>query len=384
MNEVVMLLSNAFKPDPRVLKEAEILQQNGFNLTILCWDRQAELVAEDILPSGVKIIRIQNIPSTYGIGIRQLWRIPKFWMAVQRHLKQIRPCIVHCHDFDTLPAGLWFGKTHRLPVIYDAHEYYAELVKPRLTGIIGWLVFSLIKLCEQIGVRFSNAVVTVDQTLAAIYQKYNHNVLILGHFPEIKMALQSNPVFVRSDLTLIYAGRLSTDRGILLYADMVRKLQEKGIPAQLLLAGVFTPESERAAFYVYAKDISNSVKYLGWISYDQISEIYHSADIGLAVLLPESRYVAATPVKLFEYMASGLPVIASNFPSIAEIVNDASCGLLIDPLGGLAEAINSIELWWQSKVIPQTLGENGRRAILSKYNWENYSNCLVELYQELI
>jgi glycosyltransferase involved in cell wall biosynthesis len=384
MHDVVMLLSNAFKPDPRVLKEAEILQRNGFNITILCWDRQSELPADEILPSGVKIIRIQNIPSTYGIGIRQLLRIPKFWISVQQHLKQIKPSIIHCHDFDTLPVGLWIGKTHRVPVIYDAHEYYAELVKPRLTGISGWLVFTLINFCEQIGVHLSNAVVTVDQTLAAIYKKNNHNVVILGHFPEIKMALHSNPVFNRSELSLIYAGRLSADRGILLYADMVRKLQEKGIPTQLFLAGVFIPESEKTSFYGYAKDISNSVKYLGWISYDQISEVYHNADIGLAVLMPEPRYVAATPVKLFEYMASGLPVIASNFPSIAEIVNDARCGLLIDPIGGLTEAINSIEHWWESKVIPQTLGENGRRAILSKYNWENYSNCLIELYQDLV
>ena len=88
---------------------------------------------------------------------------------------------------------------------------------------------------------------------------------------------------------------------------------------------------KRLRFNDYAKDIIKSIDYLGWISYDQMPLIYREADIGLAILLPEPRYVAATPVKLFEYMASGLPVIASNFPSIAEIVNEANCGLLIDP-----------------------------------------------------
>jgi len=383
MLNTVMLLSNSFKPDSRVLKEAESLQNNGFNLTILCWDRHAELIPEETLPSGIKIIRIQNIPSSYGIGSRQLFRIPKFWLAVQPYLKTINPHIIHCHDFDTLPAGLWFGLFHHIPVIYDAHEYYAELVKPRLHGIMGWLLYRIIKLGEQIGVHFSRAVVTVDDTLATIYQKQNRNVIILGHYPEIKMAGQKNPVFSRPYLTLIYAGRLSGDRGILLYVDMVQKLQEKGIPTRLILAGIFTPESEKLKFNVYAKDVISSINYIGWIPYEKIPQVYRDADIGLAVLLPEPRYVAATPIKLFEYMACGLPVIASDFPSISAIVDDAKCGLLVDPRADLSETIKTIEFWWQNSAIPQSLGEGGRKAILLKFNWENQSNCLVKLYRDL-
>jgi glycosyltransferase involved in cell wall biosynthesis len=383
MPNIVMLLSNSFRPDPRVLKEAEILQSNGYNLSILCWDRRADLVPIEILPSGIKIIRIQNIYSGYGIGIRQLFRIPKFWSAVQGYLKKINPHIIHCHDFDTLPAGLWFGLFHHKPIIYDAHEYYAELVKPRLKGLVGWILSNLIKLGEQLGTYYSSAVVTVDETLAIIYRKRNHNVIILGHYPEKKIALQRNPVFIKPYLTLIYAGRLSVDRGLLFYADMVQILQEKSIPTRLLLAGTFTPESEKNKFFDYAKVIISSITYLGWVTYEDLSHTYHEADIGLAILSPEPRYVAAIPIKLFEYMASGLPVIASNFPSIAAIVNDANCGLLVNPQSDLAEAIKTIEFWWQNKAVPQTLGENGRKAILSKYNWENQTNCLIELYRNL-
>ncbi len=383
MQNVVMLLSNSFRPDPRVLKEATILQKNGFMITILCWDRLATLKPEEILQSGVKVIRIQNIHSSYGIGIRQLLRLPRFWLAVQRYLIIVKPEIIHCHDFDTLPAGLWYGLFHRIPIIYDAHEYYAQLVKPRLKGLTGWILYSLIKIGEILGARLSRAVVTVDDSLAAIYRKQNRKVIILGHYPESKMALQSNLVFTRPYLVLMYAGRLSSDRGILLYADILRKLINKGVPARLVLAGVFTPESEKARFNDYAKDIIKSIDYLGWISYDQMPLIYRESDIGLAILLPEPRYVAATPVKLFEYMASGLPVIASNFPSIAEIVKEANCGLLIDPVGDLTETINTILLWWQNKSTPQTLGENGRNAILSKFTWENNSLGLIELYRQL-
>ena len=383
MPHIVMLLSNAFRPDPRVLKEANSLSAEGFNLTILCWDRQGQLQAEELLPSGVKVIRIQKIRSGYGVGGKQLLRMPVFWKAIQHYLRVIKPDIIHCHDFDTLPAGLLYGLFHRIPVIYDAHEYYAELIKPRLRGMMGWFIPKLVYLLERIGAQYVNAVVTVDNTLGEIYRKYNHNVIILGHYPIKSMAMRSNPVFSRSDLTLIYTGRISIDRGILVYCTILRKLLEGGIPTRLMLAGAFTPENEQEIFIQNAKDVQNFIDYLGWIPYEKISDILNSADIGLAVLMPEPRYVAATPVKLFEYMASGLPVIASNFPAISHIVNDANCGLLIDPLADISSTVNSIKNWYENKSIPITLGENGRQVIISKYNWENQITPLINFYNTI-
>jgi glycosyltransferase involved in cell wall biosynthesis len=382
MTNVVMLLSNAFRPDPRVLKEAESLSNSGFNLTILCWDRQAELRSDDCLPSGVKIIRIQNIRSSYGIGIRQLLRLPLFWLSAQRYLRIIHPNIIHCHDFDTLPAGLLFGFFHHIPVIYDAHEYYVELIQPRLKGVGGWIIRNIVRLLEVFGAHLAKAVVTVDKTLAARYLKRNRNVIILGHYPPVKMAFVSNPVFTRSEIKMIYTGRLSTDRGVLVYDALLKKLLEIGIPARLILAGTFTPEGEKTIFFEHAKDMLGSIDFLGWIPYEKMPEIYLTADIGLAFLMPIPRYVAATPVKLFEYMAGGLPVIASNFPSIKEIVDDARCGCLIDPLVDISPIVNIISNWYRDKTVPQIMGENGRQAILSKYNWENQINHLINLYRK--
>jgi glycosyltransferase involved in cell wall biosynthesis len=378
-----MLLSNAFRPDPRVLKEAESLCGQGHNLAIICWDRKKELKSEELLPSGVKIIRIQNIRSDYGTGIRQLLRVPYFWWAIKHNLRELNPDIIHCHDFDTLPAGLLYGFFQRIPVIYDAHEYYAELIKPRLKGIIGWFIRKLVDLFEGIGAHYVNAVVTVDTILAEIYRKYNNNVIILGHYPIKSMAMRSNPVFSRSVLTLIYSGRLSIDRGILIYSAILRKLLEVGIPTRLKLAGTFTPENEQEIFFENAKDVKDFIDYLGWTPYEKISENYHSADIGLAILLPEPRYVAATPVKLFEYMASGLPVIASNFPAISHIVNDANCGLLVEPMADITSTVKNIKTWYENKTIPKILGENGRQAIISKYNWENQIASLIDFYNTL-
>jgi glycosyltransferase involved in cell wall biosynthesis len=381
---IVMLLSNPFRPDPRVLKEALSLSETGYDINIICWDRLAELPSEQILPSGINIIRIQNIRSAYGIGIQQILTIFRFWIAAYQLLAKLHPDLIHCHDFDTLPAGLAYGKIHHIPVIYDAHEYYAEFVKPRLNGFVGILIYSIISTIERICAKISDAVITVDETLADNYKRLNQRVLVLGHFPQRTFAEIPNPIFTRPVLTMLYAGRISIDRGALLYIDILNFLLDLNIPARLVFAGAITPATDEKLIFQHALGLENFIVFTGWIPYNQMQDIYHSADIGLSILQPLPRYVAALPVKLFEYMACGLPIIACNFSAISNIVNEENCGILVDPTSQPLEIARFIKDWWNETSIPCLLGENGRQAILSKYNWENQFRKLLELYKNLL
>jgi glycosyltransferase involved in cell wall biosynthesis len=384
VSHIVMLLSNAFRPDPRVLKEANSLAAAGYQVTIICWDRSAELVAEETLHSGVRVARIHNVPSAYGIGIGQLTRLPRFWLALVPLIRRVKPDLIHCHDFDTLPIGLLWGKLHRTPVIYDAHEYYADLCKPRLHGWVGELLYRMIRCAELWGARHSSAVVTVDETLGDIYRKLNHRVLIIGHYPSVSLVDQAAPVFSRDRLNLLYIGRISRDRGMLVYLELLQALIERGVPARLHLAGVFTPQSEMDAFNQKTVGLENSVIQHGWTTYDQLPQLLLQADVGLSILLPEPRYVAGLPVKLFEYMAAGLPVIASNFPSITRVINAENCGLLVDPLGDPGAIADTLLHWWQHPSFPAALGANGRIAILDHYNWEQLASKLDQLNQSVL
>ncbi len=382
--KVAMLLSNPFRPDPRVLKEATSLADSGYAITIFCWDRAGEFDPRETITSGVQIVRIQNIRSEYGIGARQIMRLPWFWSALRPYLNQLKPDLVHCHDFDTLPAGLLWGRLHRKPVVYDAHEYYAELCRPRLYGRTGNILYRLIQFSEHRAARMASAVVTVDETLGAIYRQQNRTLKIIGHYPFRSFATRPARVFSKDQLNLIYVGRLSRDRGLLYYHKLLLELLARDIPARLHLAGAFTPQSELTWISDLTNDLDPQVTFHGWTKYSDLPDLLASADIGLAVLMPDPRYVAAVPVKLFEYMAAGLPVIASNFPPIAEIVVDAQCGILVDPLGDPGAVAEQLTEWWRMPKIPIELGSNGHRSVQEKYNWEQLSLQLDELYKSLI
>jgi glycosyltransferase involved in cell wall biosynthesis len=82
-------------------------------------------------------------------------------------------------------------------------------------------------------------------------------------------------------------------------------------------------------------------------------------------------------------MAAGLPVIASNFPLWKEIVEGNKCGLTVDPLNP-REIAQAVEYLLEHPELRQEMGENGRRAVIEKYNWEQEAEKLLALYQRLL
>ena len=91
MTRVVMLLSNAFRPDPRVAKEAEGLAEAGYDVEIICWDREGRFPPKETV-DGYMINRIQDVKTAYGAGLRQILYTPRYWNAALRRIRCSATC----------------------------------------------------------------------------------------------------------------------------------------------------------------------------------------------------------------------------------------------------------------------------------------------------
>jgi glycosyltransferase involved in cell wall biosynthesis len=105
--------------------------------------------------------------------------------------------------------------------------------------------------------------------------------------------------------------------------------------------------------------------------------------VGMVLFQPiHYNNIIGLPNKLFEYMACGKPVIASDFPEIRTIVEETDCGILVDPSN-----INDIEkaIIWMLKnpEEAQEMGLRGRKAIEYKYNWAEMEKLLFNMYKEI-
>ena len=103
---------------------------------------------------------------------------------------------------------------------------------------------------------------------------------------------------------------------------------------------------------------------------------------GVVLYHPELNHINAQPNKMFEYMAAGIPVIASDFPLWKEILEGARCGVCVDPLDPdqIADAIRWIV---DHPEQAEQMGKNGRKAIIERYNWKREEDTLLGLYRGL-
>ena len=152
------------------------------------------------------------------------------------------------------------------------------------------------------------------------------------------------------------------------------------VDAELHLAGAISPpalrgELERSAGWP-------RVRYLGRVQHDRVPDLLAHVKVGVIPLHPVRNYVDAYPVKLFEYMAAGLPVIATDVPRWRAILEAHDCGVSV-PHGSprlLGEAIARL---LDDDGRARAMGARARRAAEERYSWETQAAVLVELYDEL-
>jgi glycosyltransferase involved in cell wall biosynthesis len=108
-----------------------------------------------------------------------------------------------------------------------------------------------------------------------------------------------------------------------------------------------------------------------------------AASIGLVAFRAVSNHQMIIPTKLFEYMGCALPVVAADLPPIRSYVTAANCGLLVPPEQPEA-FVAAIEYLLDHPAEACQMGQNGRQAVLTTYNWQPEEQKLLALYQRLL
>ena len=126
------------------------------------------------------------------------------------------------------------------------------------------------------------------------------------------------------------------------------------------------------------------VDYLGTLSREEVEREYlRQPAIGLVILLPGYGYEEALPIKLFEYMQFGLPVICSHFPLWTSIIDEDSCGISVDP-ENMQQIACAVALLKNDPNKRMSMARLGRKAVLEKYSWLTERKNLFQLYERLL
>ena len=122
-------------------------------------------------------------------------------------------------------------------------------------------------------------------------------------------------------------------------------------------------------------------KYLGFVPLSEVYKYMKMADIGISILCPIKNYLTSLPVKAYEYMYCGLPAVMSNFPYWENFFGESA--VFVDPYKP-KEIADKILMLLENPDISKRLGDNGKKMVVEKYNWEKESERLIDLYERLL
>jgi len=348
-------------------KEARTLARAGYEVVLIAQHNRNEVV------DGVRIVALPRPRNRFARIFGLTWRA--FRLALRE-----RADVYHFHDPELLPIGVLLKIFTRAKVIYDVHEDVPEqtLTKHWIPRLLRRPLAAVFNAFEKLLATALDVVVVATEGIAG---KFAHlKPIVVHNYPDLEMLPNPSARHGGGEKVLVYVGGISKIRGAI---EMVRALEylNPTWDVRLDLIGKFEPlelKQKLQALPGYQR-----VRFWGWMQPEDVYAHLAKADIGLVCLHPEPRFTVAWPVKLFEYMAAGLPVIASNFPLWKEIVEKNQCGITVDPLDPKAIA-QAIEYLLTHPEEARQMGENGRRAVKEKYNWEREGENLLKLYRELL
>lgn len=354
--------------DSRIfLKQARSLASNGYKVSIVVSDGIGNEVKD-----GISIFDV-------GSSNNRFKRIFKATSKIYNQAKIIDADIYHLHDPELIPIGLRLKRFGKI-VIFDAHEDSPEqlLTKPYLNKPTRILLSRLHSLFELLSCRHFDAIIASTPFITNKFHNINKNSININNYCILDEFEFGSFQIRDKSLYVCYIGNISDSRGIF---EMINALQFVTNKVRLLLAGKFNDVSVKSR--VKAKKGWAHVDELGWLNRKEVAIVLKQSFAGLLLLHPFTNYIYSKPIKLFEYMASGIPVIASNFQLWKSIIEGNDCGICLNPLEPRAIA-HAIDFLFNNPDRAEMMGNNGRIAVTRFYNWSNEEQKLLRLYHDLL
>lgn len=352
--------------DSRIFhKECVSLANLGFEVYLIVADGKGN---ETI--SGIKII-----DSGY-----QKNRIKRLFLSVHNAYyvaKMINADIYHFHDPDLLYVGKRL-KNSKNQVFFDSHEDFPALMLQRdyIPKIFRRPLYYIAKSFEIYYSRRISGIITVTDKIANKFKSYGvKRIQIIKNYPII--SLIQTPNFERdiNPPLACYVGGLTPIRGV---KEMILSCAKAGV--KLVLVGPFDSED-------YLKEMQSlpewsNVIYMGYVSHEELYEkVYSKSTLGLVLLQSAPNHTYSIPIKQFEYMQAGLPIVSTSAVKFCEeITNETGCGLVVNPLD-IDEITKAIKTIISDKELAKQMAEKGYNAVKDNYNWSSQEKLLVDFYE---
>jgi glycosyltransferase involved in cell wall biosynthesis len=397
-NKIVCHISFNHSPfDDRIYwKELLALKEAGYTtIHISVGDANKDFISAE----GVRIIVIKRKMISKALSkylhlhkaLQALFKKKGTIKEIFKVAASINASVYHYHDLQINAIAKDLKKLPQKPkVIYDAHEAYhllmlEEIPENSLKKFFYKVYVSVIARWEISNAANCDYIIATDEYTLNYFRK---------KLPAVKGSIIFNYSYFlphlidkhgQKEYEFIYTGSFSKGRGIENIIRSIYLLQQNFSGVKVLLIGEF----ESGFFEEYIINliselrIKENVIIKSAVPFSEISNFYSRALVGLGIFHNTPKYTSFIPIKLFEYMAFGLPVIFSNHGPSARIIEECDCGVLVDykNIQDITKAMTTI---LADNVLYEKLSSNAKRAVETNYNWKKEKEKLLNVYKGLI
>ncbi len=360
--KIAIVITGHLLTDQRMIRTAGLLDDNNFNVHVYYREyfkyksTQSPVTA---FPFEATALRF-GINS--GIAFYVLFNLRIFFLLLFKKYS----CYVSV-DSDTLPALTLLSYLKGTLLIFDSHEYFAEV--PELEG--KQFKQAIWHRVTQMGVNRSAMRYTVSHTLAdAMGRRYGKPFAVIANVP----AYHQQSLHDKFDRpTIIYQGALNKGRELELLVAAMKKLPDYNC--------IIIGEGDLSIALRQQAQTADNIVFLGLLKPDMINSYTRKCFLGYNLLDAQSKsYFYSLSNKYFDYMQAGIPSLSSKLPEYERLNAQHNCGLCID--NSEKTLINTIVNLYNDTALYDKLSQNALLASL-KNNWENESIELLKLYQKL-
>lgn len=402
-----MVLEGEYPPDIRIEKEARTLISQGHKIFLLSLEKPGKKEYEVV--EGINVIRI-NLPKSF---VRKALKIisfsisfeSKFWRkALEKAVKEHKINVIHCHDLPLVKTATKVARRLNIPIIADLHENFPEGVKAWRNEKISFKMRMYNRMIYPYPIfmykRFEKSLLKkMDKIITVVDEAKDHYIKDCGissdkitvvmntedikSFEDMEIA-KSIVSKYKNSYNLSFVGFLAPHRGIETAIRSMPKILEKIPNAKLLLIGGKGYDGYEDKLKNLCKElgVTNNVDFVGWVQFSQVPSYITASDICLIPHNASGHTHTTIPHKLFQYMIFKKPVIVTDCIPLKRIVEECKCGVVIQSKDH-NELANGVISLYENKEHAKQLGENGKKAVEQKYNWENAGANLVGLYRSL-
>ena len=388
--KILIILDHPYPPQPRVETEIRSLTEAGHEVHIACLQAKDEPLVEKMPFATIHRRHISKFRYKTSVGALKFPFYFNFWRSFVADLyKEIKFDAIHICDLPLAKVGYEAKCKYGAHFVLDLFENWPVLLQlsTHTNTFLGKLLSS-----NSQWVRYEKEMCALADRIIVVVDEAKTRIEALGIDPN-KIFVVSNTLdlvnfkptarkgFNKGEFRMLYVGGVNRHRGLQYVIQAISILKQKNVNVHFDLVGngSYLPNLKKL---IEELGVHDNVTIHGYKPYSQIYDIYESADVALIPHIKSGHTDNTIPHKIFQYMYAEIPMIVSNCDPLVRITEETGSGAsyrydhpeeLADIICDLYENPEKLNLFIQ----------NGRQAVIDKYNWDVDGKVLVELYARM-